>query len=237
MSAASARPRTSAPRCTPRRCTPRRCWPCSGEVDAALGQPARLDLVDIGAGQGELLSQVLAAAGAGRWPGGSSRTRPKLAPRPPGLDRADPLGAGPATGDHRAGHRQRVAGQRAAATWPNWARTGRGWCWWTPATGAERSGPAVGPADLAWLRRWWPLRHLGDRAELGRPRCAAWAGVVGWLDHGVAVAADYGHRRASRPPSARWPGYRDGRPGAPGAGRLPRHHRARRRWTRVPRPG
>ena len=40
------------------------------EVDAALGQPARLDLVDIGAGQGELLSQVLAAAGRRRWPGG-----------------------------------------------------------------------------------------------------------------------------------------------------------------------
>ena len=44
-------------------------------ADAALGHPDRLDLVDIGAGQGELLSQVLALAqhlpaGSGSgWPG------------------------------------------------------------------------------------------------------------------------------------------------------------------------
>src|SRR5947207_1655677 len=31
-------------------------------VDAALGRPARIDLVDVGAGRGELLGQVLAAA-------------------------------------------------------------------------------------------------------------------------------------------------------------------------------
>src|SRR5580700_266661 len=32
------------------------------EIDASLGHPARLDLVDIGAGRGELLTQVLALA-------------------------------------------------------------------------------------------------------------------------------------------------------------------------------
>jgi len=31
-------------------------------VDAGLGWPERIDLVDVGAGQGELLAQVLAAA-------------------------------------------------------------------------------------------------------------------------------------------------------------------------------
>jgi SAM-dependent MidA family methyltransferase len=83
------------------------------------------------------------------------------------------------------------------------------------ATGAERSGPAVPPADLAWLRRWWPLRRTGDRAELGRPRCAAWAGVIGRLDRGVALAADYGHQRAGRPAAGTMAGFRDGRPVRP----------------------
>ncbi len=44
-------------------------------TDAALGHPPRLDLVDIGAGQGELLGQVLTLAGqlpAG--PAGPGRT-------------------------------------------------------------------------------------------------------------------------------------------------------------------
>ena len=36
-------------------------------TDAALGHPDRIDLVDIGAGQGELLGQVLARAAAARW--------------------------------------------------------------------------------------------------------------------------------------------------------------------------
>ena len=56
-----------------------------GHVDAALGQPARLDVVDIGAGQGELLSQLLAAA----TPSLAERIVPhaaEVAPRPPGLD-------------------------------------------------------------------------------------------------------------------------------------------------------
>ena len=44
-------------------------------ADAALGHPDRLDLVDVGAGQGELLSQVLTLAqdppaGRGRGAGG-----------------------------------------------------------------------------------------------------------------------------------------------------------------------
>ena len=36
-----------------------------------------------------------------------------------------------------------------------------------PGSGAERPGPAAGPAEQEWLRRWWPLRHPGERAELG----------------------------------------------------------------------
>ena len=61
--AARRRPPTSAPRCTPRRCSPGRSARCCDRVDAALGRPDPLDLVDVGAGRGELL-----AARGGRGP-------------------------------------------------------------------------------------------------------------------------------------------------------------------------
>jgi len=80
-----------------------------------------------------------------------------------------------------------------------------------PATGAERPHGHPGPADLAWIRDWWPLRARGDRAEVGRTRCAAWAGVIGRIDRGVAVAADYGHLKASRPRCGTLTGYLEGR--------------------------
>ena len=83
------------------------------EVDAALGRPARLDLVDIGAGRGELLGQLLGlideaacgragrrAGGAGRRPGGGDHA-PAGRARP-----AHPLAGIAAGRDHRAGDRQ-----------------------------------------------------------------------------------------------------------------------------------
>ena len=84
-----------------------------------------------------------------------------------------------------------------------------------PGTGAERTGPAVSGTDLAWQRRWWPLGQPGERAELGHPRCAAWADVIGRLDRGLALAADYGHRLGSRPACGTIAGYLDGRPVRP----------------------
>jgi SAM-dependent MidA family methyltransferase len=78
-------------------------------------------------------------------------------------------------------------------------------------SGAERPGPSPRPADLAWSRAWWPLHEPGDRAELGRTRCRAWAGVVRRITRGLAVAADYGHLRAGRPQWGTLTGYRDGR--------------------------
>src|SRR5215471_16081841 len=79
-----------------------------------------------------------------------------------------------------------------------------------PATGAERPGCPPDPADLAWLRDWWPLAECGDRAEVGRTRCAAWAEVIRRIDRGVAVAADYGHRKAARPARGTLIGYLEG---------------------------
>lgn len=74
--------------------------------------------------------------------------------------------------------------------------------------GAERPGPAPGAADLAWLDRWWPD---AARAEVGRSRDEAWAGVLRWSRHGLVVAVDYAHRLADRPAGGTLTGYRHGR--------------------------
>lgn len=76
-------------------------------------------------------------------------------------------------------------------------------------------GEVVAGADRDWLDRWWPLAEPGDRAEIGLARDAAWASVVRRLDDGLAVAIDYGHTRAGRPPYGSLAGYRDGRPCEP----------------------
>jgi len=72
-------------------------------------------------------------------------------------------------------------------------------------------GEVVEGNNLAWLSTWWPLAEPGDRAEIGLARDEAWASVVGRLDEGIALAIDYGHLRAGRPPYGTLTGFRDGR--------------------------
>lgn len=185
------------------------------EVDAALGRPARLDLVDVGAGRGELLTQVLAAAAADRdLAGRIAAAAVEVVSRPSGLDERITWGRSVPAG---------VTGLVVASEWLDnvpldIAENGQGGprlLLVDPATGRERPGPRPDRDDLAWLARWWPLRSQGDRAELGRPRDRAWAAVIGRLACGVAVAADYGHLRVGRPPAGSLAGYRDGRPVPP----------------------
>ena len=72
-------------------------------------------------------------------------------------------------------------------------------------------GPVVKGNDLAWLDRWWPGAP-GDRAEIGTTRDESWAGVIDRLAPGsVAVAIDYGHLKAARPPYGTLTGFRNGR--------------------------
>ncbi len=213
-------------------------------TDAALGYPPRLDLVDIGAGQGELLGQVLALAeelpqagrvpaggrlppAAQRAPGGPARAgtglslaerltahAAEVAPRPSGADDRITWAAAPPT---------RITGLVVASEWldnipldvAELGTDGPRLVLVNPGTGAERAGPPVGGTDLAWQRRWWPLGRAGERAELGHPRCAAWADVIGRLDRGLALAADYGHRLGGRPACGTIAGYLDGRPVRP----------------------
>ena len=205
------------------------------EVHAGLGRPERIDLVDVGAGQGELLEQVLAAAAApgplGLGPAApvpSSRGQAgrrqvgrglagriaacavEVAPRPAGLDpRIRWERVPPAS----------ITGLVIASEWLDnvpldvveLTASGPAVVQVDPATGAERPHGRPGPADLAWIRAWWPLRACGERAEVGRTRCTAWAGVIRGIDRGVAVAADYGHLKASRPGVGTLTGYLDGR--------------------------
>lgn len=185
------------------------------QVDAALGRPERIDLVDVGAGRGELLAQVLtAAAEPGQAaPGLAGRIAAcavEVAPRPAGLDpriRWQPV---PPAG---------ITGLVVASEWLDnvpldvveLTAAGPAVIQVDPATGAERPHGEPGPADLAWIRAWWPLRACGERAEVGRTRCAAWAGMIRGIDRGVAVAADYGHVKTARPCCGTLTGYLEGR--------------------------
>jgi SAM-dependent MidA family methyltransferase len=181
------------------------------EVDAALGHPRRLDLVDVGAGRGELLAQML--NGAGRDPGLAARITARaveITPRPDGLDPRIRWQASPPAA---------IAGLVIASEWldnipldvAELTPDGPRLMLVETRTGAERPGPPLPPTDLAWSRAWWPLSGPGDRAEIGRTRCRAWAGVVRRITRGLAVAADYGHQRSSRPGQGTLTGYRDGR--------------------------
>ncbi|QXJ23492.1 SAM-dependent methyltransferase [Actinomadura graeca] len=178
------------------------------EVDTALGRPDRLDLVDVGAGSGRLLANVLACLP----PDLAERLTPtavEIAPRPPGL---------PAGITWRPDLPPEITGLAVANEWldnipldvaeqtPDGIRT----VLVDPSSGTERTGPEPTGQDREWLERWWPLHEPGDRAEIGHPRCAAWASVVKRVQSGLAVAVDYSHGRDSRPQSGTLTGYRDG---------------------------
>lgn len=184
-----------------------------GEVDAALGRPDRLDVVDIGAGCAGILRHLLTHAA----PDLAGRIRPiavEVAPRPDGL---------PGAITWRGDPPESITGLVIANEWldnvpldvveqtaegPRLVEVCR-------TSGEERLGPPPSPEDLDWIASWWPLSEPGDRAEIGRPRCAAWASVIERLDAGLAIAVDYAHARADRPPYGTLTGYRDGATVAP----------------------
>ncbi|MFD6531991.1 SAM-dependent methyltransferase [Streptomyces sp. NPDC060184] len=177
------------------------------ETAAELGTDT-VDLVDMGAGRGELAAGVLAAAPAGLR---ITAYAVEVADRPAGLD-------------HRiewcARLPQGVTGLLFANEWLDnvpldvveadadgtvrYVRV-------RPTDGAERLGDPVSGADARWLERWWTPAGPGDRAEIGLPRDLAWAAAVGSLAAGRAVAVDYAHVRGARPPFGTLTGFRAGR--------------------------
>ncbi len=213
-------------------------------VDAALGHPDRLDLVDVGAGRGELLRALLAQAA----PDLAARIRPvavELSPRPPDL---------PPEIDWRTDIPDGITGLLLATEWLDnvpvdvAVHTPAGWrlLLVNPKSGEETLGPPPSPTDTAWLTHWWPptpapapvikefaaaegpdqdtnslINAVGEgggegeggggRAEIGWGRDLAWAGAVGRVARGLALAVDYGHLRHSRPVDGTLTGYRGGR--------------------------
>ncbi|MBP2340368.1 SAM-dependent MidA family methyltransferase [Saccharothrix coeruleofusca] len=154
-------------------------------VDFALGRPARLDFVDVGAGGGELSAAVRSLAA------GSLARRLRVTA----------VELGPA---------RRVDGVTWTRSLPERVEgllVGHEWLDAIPC-------PIVtGPSDDPWLARWWPL-PAGATAEVGAPRDAAWADAVSRV-RGAALAVDYGHVRADRAagryPEGTFAAYRDGR--------------------------
>lgn len=152
----------------------------ASRVDAALGHPSPFDVVDVGAGDGALLSALASQPDLpDRW----SLTAVELGPRPVGVpDAVAWLGAVPP-----------LSGLLLASEWLDVVPVEvlfDGRVVEVEPDGRERLGGPAGSAALAWAARWWPA---GRRVEVGLARDSAWADAVAQVRQGVAVAADYAH--------------------------------------------
>jgi SAM-dependent MidA family methyltransferase len=188
------------------------------KVDDRLGQPARLDFVDMAAGRGELAAGVVEWLAASE-PEVAERLRTvavDLGPRPDEL---------PDTVEWAAIAPVGVVGLLVANEWLDnvvcdVAEVGADGAVRIvevdAVSGAERLGDVPDAEQQGWLARWWPSGHdtphpePGARAEIGLYRDAAWRSAVERLERGVAVAIDYSHTLATRPPFGTLTGYRDG---------------------------
>ncbi|MGP3976769.1 SAM-dependent methyltransferase [Streptomyces sp. 8N114] len=187
-------------------------------VDEALGHPEPLDLVDVGAGDGELLTGVLAAL----WDREAAGADVVARLRPVAVEhRERPARLDPAIGwQHELPGPGTLTGLLFANEWLDNVpvdvaeidASGTPRLVLVEPDGTERPGPPVAGYDAAWLARWWPLAgaYEGARAEIGHPRDAAWARAAGALRRGVAVTVDYGHESAARPPFGTLTGFREG---------------------------
>ncbi len=188
------------------------------DLDGRLGRPDRLDVVDLGAGRGELLGALAAALPP------ALRARVALT----AVEVAEPPEALPPDVTWTDRVPDDVRGLLVAHEWLDTVpcpvvqvdRSGRARLVEVdPSTGRERLGRPPDAADRRWLRRWWPVAEPGERAEVGRPRDEAWAGAVSGLRQGVAVAVDYAHLREQRAAGAYAAGtvasYRRGRAAPP----------------------
>ena len=163
-------------------------------VDASLGYPDPFDVVDLGAGRGELLLAL--GEVPDRW-------------RLTAVERA----VDPGVGLTWAREVPPLTGLLIANEWLDNVpcevlQDGR--MVHVSTTGEETLVGPARPEVLDWQAKWWPD---GDRVEVGLARDLAWQAAVAQVRCGVAVAVDYGHLRDSRRPTLT--GYRQGHQVAP----------------------
>jgi len=174
------------------------------EVDASLGGPEVFEVVDVGAGGGELLER-LASLLDDRF----RLTGVELRPRPRGLPERMAWRSDPPTGVTglliACELLDNVPCDVAVVDEAGRVRYEEG-----DEAGATRPGTPVGDADAKWLAEWWPVRQPGERAEIGLPREARWRELEGCVAAGTVLAVDYGHTRADRPETGSIVGFRDG---------------------------
>jgi SAM-dependent MidA family methyltransferase len=170
------------------------------EVDVEMGRPAKVQVVDVGAGCGALLTGILAAVPE------------SLLARIEAI--AVEVSARPDAGgiSWRTSVPDEITGLVIANEWldnvpldlveltPDGLRL---------VMADDSLGPPPSPEDQEWVNRWWPLSQIGDRAEVGSSRSTAWASVLDRLTAGMAIAIDYFHEVSDR--RATLAGYRDGR--------------------------
>ncbi len=159
-------------------------------VDAALGFPDPFDVVDVGAGRGELLLGLGSVPSRWRLTG----VEVEAFDAPFAWTSSVPSVEG-----------LLVANEWLDALPVEVIEDGRQVL--VAVDGTESRG---GPLASEWAARWWPS---GARVEVGTARDLAWARAVSCVSAGVAVAIDYGHVVGSRRPTLT--GYRDGRQVSP----------------------
>jgi len=141
-------------------------------LDAAMGFPDPFDVVDLGAGRGDLLAAL--ADVPPRW-------------RLTGVDLCEPW----------TSQVPEVTGLLLANEWLDAVPLDvveDGALVLVDAAGTESRGA---PHVSDWADTWWP----SGRAEIGAPRDLAWAAAVARVRRGAAIAIDYGHDRTTRRPT------------------------------------
>ncbi|MGC4852668.1 SAM-dependent methyltransferase [Micromonospora sp. DT4] len=138
------------------------------EVDSALGHPPRLDVVDVGAGRGELLTSLAVAVAVRRSPDDAAAVtaRSSLAERVrfTAVEYADRPENLPKEIRWTTEIPGEITGVLLATEWLDnvpldvAVKTTDGWRYVLvePESGVETLGEPVDAADLDWLTTWWP---------------------------------------------------------------------------------
>lgn len=185
--------------------------PGVGEVFAAaiLALADRLgatQIIDVGAGRGELLSLLHAARPAMRLTGVDVVARP--VELPPGVDwLVSPGGSSlPAL---PVDSQTLVIANEWLDVVPCPVAEWDGAAWRTVLSDSSLGSPVAGPEE-AWRRQWWPVASplAGDRIEIGLPRDLAFQALSALAP--AVLAVDYGHLRDDRPVGGTLIGYREG---------------------------